>query len=60
MCSYHNIIKLLEGFKLLKVEKNLDLKFVLVLQILDKNYYNEIIKFVEKTFKKMKLFFSII
>ena len=54
---YHNIIKLLEGFKLLKVEKNLDLKFVLVLQILDKNYYNEIIKFVEKNFQKDEIIF---
>ena len=47
---YHNIINLLKGFKLLKSEKKHHLKFLIVLQILDKNYFKEIKDFVEKNF----------
>lgn len=47
---YHNIIKLLKGFKLLKKEKNVNLKFVFVLQILDKKYFDEINEFISKNF----------
>ena len=54
---YHNIINMLKGFKLLKKEKNIDLKFVFVLQILDKKYFNEIKKFVELNFQKDEIIF---
>ena len=54
---YHNIINLLKGFKLLKKEKNLNLKFVFALQILDKKYFNEIKKFVETNFDKDEIVF---
>ena len=54
---YHNIISLLKAFKLFQLENKSKLKFVFVLQILDKNYFREINNFVEKNFKKMKLFF---
>ena len=54
---YHNIINLLKGFKLLKREKNVNLKFVFVLQILDKRYFDEIKNFVEINFKKNEIIF---
>ncbi len=54
---YHNIINLLKGFKLLKKENNLNLKFVFALQILDKKYFNEIKKFVETNFDKDEIVF---
>ena len=44
--KYHNIIKLLEAFNLFKKENKIKLKFVLVLQVLDKNYYQEIKNFI--------------
>ena len=54
---YHNIINLLKGFKLLKLEHNINLKFIIVLQILDKNYYEDIKKFVFKNFKNNEVIF---
>tara|TARA_B100001057_G_C22747466_1_gene910338 strand:- start:94 stop:1221 length:1128 start_codon:yes stop_codon:yes gene_type:complete len=54
---YHNIINLLKGFKLLKKEKNINLKFVFVMQILDQKYFNEIRKFVEMNFEKKEIIF---
>ena len=54
---YHNIINLLKGFKLLKREKNVNLKFVFVLHILDKRYFDEIKNFVEINFKKNEIIF---
>ena len=48
---YHNIIKMLQGFKLLKNETNTDHKFVLVLQILDRIYFAEINNYISKHFK---------
>lgn len=47
---YHNIIKLLEAFKLFKKENKIKLKFLLVLQILDKNYYFEIKEYIKKNY----------
>ena len=35
--KYHNILNLLKAFKILTNDNDLNLKFVLVLQILDKN-----------------------
>ena len=54
---YHNIINLLKGFKLLKKEKDIKLRFVLVLQILDKKYFDEIKKFIEINFQKNEIIF---
>ncbi len=48
--KYHNIISLLKAFRLISKKKNSDLKFVLVMQILDKDYYKEIIKFIDYNF----------
>lgn len=54
---YHNIINLLKGFRLLKLEHNINLRFILVLQILDKNYYEDLKKFVFKNFKNNEVIF---
>lgn len=49
--KYHNIINLLKGFKQLNEEKNTKIRFVLVLQILDKEYFAEIKKYIKENFK---------
>jgi glycosyltransferase involved in cell wall biosynthesis len=54
--KYHNIINLLSAYKLLINELNYDLKLVLVMQILDKNYYIQIKKYIDSNFKKKKIF----
>jgi glycosyltransferase involved in cell wall biosynthesis len=54
---YHNIINLLKGFKLLKKEKNINLKYVFALQILDKKYFDEIKSFVTMNFEKNEIIF---
>ena len=46
--KYHNIINLLKAFKLIKQKNNEELKFVLVMQILDKDYYFEITIMLKK------------
>lgn len=48
---YHNIINLLKSFKLFKKENNRKLKFVLVLQVLDKNYFREIKNYINDNFE---------
>ena len=55
--KYHNIIKLLKAFKLLKQEKNIDFKFVFVLQILDKKYFSIINDFILNNFEKHEIIF---
>jgi glycosyltransferase involved in cell wall biosynthesis len=55
--KYHNIINLLKAFKLLKQKKNIDLKFVFVLQILDKNYFSTIKDFISNNFEKGEIVF---
>ena len=55
--KYHNIINLLKAFKLLKKDKNIDLKFVFVLQILDKKYFSMINDFILSNFKKHEIIF---
>ena len=50
---YHNIINLLKAFKLLI--KNYDIKLVLVLQILDKNYFLDIKKFIADNSLEQKI-----
>ncbi len=51
--KYHNIINLLMAFKLLI--KNFEIKFVLVLQILDKEYFLDIKKFISENLLKEKI-----
>ena len=53
--KYHNIINLLKAFKITKNEINFDLKFVLVLSILDKKYFYEVKKFIKENFKKNEI-----
>ena len=53
--KYHNIINLLKAFRLLSKEVNLNIKLVLVLQVLDKNYFLEIKKYVTDNFKKKEI-----
>jgi glycosyltransferase involved in cell wall biosynthesis len=55
--KYHNIINLLKAFKLLKKEKNIDLKFIFVLQILDKKYFSTIKDFISNNFEKHEIVF---
>ncbi len=55
--KYHNILNILKGFKLLKNDKQLDLRFVFVLQILDQKYFDEIKKFVLENFEKGEIIF---
>ena len=55
--KYHNIINLLKAFKLLKQEKNIDLKFVFVLQVLDKKYFSTINDFISNNFEKNEIIF---
>lgn len=49
---YHNILNLLKAFKLFNEKHNINLKFVLVTQILDKTYFKEIEKFISLNFKE--------
>ena len=49
--KYHNILNLLKAFKLLIDENLINIKLVLVLQILDKNYAKEIFEFINLNFK---------
>ncbi|MBD1134947.1 glycosyltransferase family 4 protein [Pelagibacterales bacterium SAG-MED47] len=53
--KYHNIINILKAFKKLQTRNNFDLKFVLVMQILDKGYYKQIFSYIKKNFEKDKI-----
>ena len=55
--KYHNILNLLEAFKILKEEKNINLKFVFVLQILDKKYFSIINNFISNNFENNEIIF---
>lgn len=48
--KYHNIINLLKAYKFLKNESITKFMFVLVLKVLDKNYYLQIINFIKENF----------
>ncbi len=50
--KYHNILNLLLAFKKFKDELKTDIKFVIVLSILDKEYYKKIDLFVKENFQK--------
>ena len=49
--KYHNILNLLLAFKKFKDELKTDIKFVIVLSILDKEYYKKIDLFVKENFQ---------
>ena len=51
---YHNILNLLKAFKKIHY-KNKNIKFVLVTQILDSHYFNEIESFIEKNNLQSKI-----
>ena len=53
--KYHNIINLLKAFKLSSEEMDSNIKFVLVMQILDKNNNKEIINYINDNFTKGKI-----
>ena len=48
---YHNIINLLKAFKLLKKENASDLRYVIVLQVLDKRYFLDIKNYIKNNFQ---------
>tara|TARA_Y100000741_G_scaffold365216_1_gene360753 strand:- start:463 stop:1593 length:1131 start_codon:yes stop_codon:yes gene_type:complete len=50
--KYHNILNLLAAFKKFKDELKSDIKFVIVLSILDKDYYKKIDLFIKENFEK--------
>ncbi len=49
---YHNIINLLKAFSKLKKENSKKLKFIFILQVLDKKYFLEINEFIKTNFNK--------
>ena len=53
---YHNIINILKAFKSLKKEYKKDLKYFLVTQVLDVNYYKEIKEYISNNFKNNEIF----
>ena len=53
---HHNIINLLKAYKILIKELDFDLKIVFVFQILDKNYFSEIKKYIKANFTTNKVF----
>ena len=53
---HHNIINLLKAYKILIKELDFDLKIVFVFQILDKNYFLEINKYIKANFTTNKTF----
>ena len=50
--KYHNILNLLKAFKKFKEEVQSNIKFVMVLSILDKNYFKVIDIFIKENFQK--------
>jgi glycosyltransferase involved in cell wall biosynthesis len=53
--KYHNIINILKAFKLLIDDLKIDIKLVLVLQILDKKYFLEIEKFIRSNHMEKRI-----
>jgi len=53
--KYHNIINLLKAYKIFLSEKKSNIKFVIVLTILDKEYFDEIKNFIIKNFNKNQI-----
>jgi glycosyltransferase involved in cell wall biosynthesis len=55
--KYHNIMNILKAFKLFKDETKSKIRFVFILQILDKEYFSEINSYVFKNFEKGEIIF---
>ena len=53
--KYHNILNLLKAFKILINEINFNIKLVLILQILDKKYYEILKNYIVSNFEKDKV-----
>ena len=53
--KYHNILNLLKSYKDFINEKNSEIKFVLVLTILDKEYFKTLKNFVKNNFDKNQI-----
>lgn len=54
---YHNIINLLKAFKLFQDEKKTNYRFVLVSQILDQKYFDEIKNYISNNFDLNQIIF---
>ena len=52
---YHNILNLLKAFKILINEIDFNIKLVLILQILDKKYYEVLNNYIVSNFEKDKI-----
>ncbi len=52
---YHNVINLLQAYKIFLNEKKSNMKFVIVLTILDQKYFDEIKNFISSNFKKNQI-----
>lgn len=52
---YHNIINLLKAYKIIINKFDHKTNFILVMQVLDKDYFNEIKKFIDANFAKKKV-----
>ena len=52
---YHNILNLLKAFKILINEIDFNIKLVLILQILDKKYYEVLNSYIVSNFEKNKI-----
>ncbi len=52
---YHNIINLLKAFKSFKDKNKINLRFILIVQILDKKYFNQVKNFIKSNFFKKEV-----
>ena len=52
---YHNILNLLKAFKILIKDVDFNIKFVLILQVLDKKYYEILNSYIVSNFEKDKV-----
>ena len=55
--KYHNILNLLRSYKKFLKETKSKVKFVIVLTVLDKQYFNTLNKFVKNNFSKNQIIF---
>lgn len=53
--KYHNLLNLLKAFKDFKQESETDIKFVIVLSILDEKYFKKINLFIQKNFQNREV-----
>ncbi len=50
--KYHGIIEIMKSFKIFKKNKKTKVQLVLIMSILDKEYYKKILKYIDENFKK--------